>query len=394
MELSAPLAQRHSFILLSKLKYTGVQRAAKSSIATEAIMDNLRSVSFLSPTKDNFSICDSERVESDDSHTLGPYEDTYSWASSATSLLRENVEYRHGRLVGATLSVLVKRMTPVNPPVDPTLSKVFFLTFRHFSTPKDLANALTDRYSLTPPANLSQGDYDYWQREIGIPIRRQVYKVINTWLEVYWLPEVDEPALPILKALLSRRMKRDTSSWSAHMAKNMLHKRTPSDATTIIDPTLSNPGFFINNLLGNERQPIRMSNRLRSRLRKGKFKRISIRDFNALELARQLTILESELFCAVRPEDILRTGADEAPSPKSIQAINQFATILTRWVTTSIITKRYYFAARASMIKFFVQVAYPVYLDTELCDAKQLEYLMLYTGCTGLKSSLQIEMGL
>ncbi|PPQ90174.1 hypothetical protein CVT25_012485 [Psilocybe cyanescens] len=347
-------------LLLRKLVHLLSLDPSKSSVGTQTEAGEMQqrpSASFLSPTTYTFSTSDLGSSQSPVPLLLGPLDDRSPWTPSDHSSLRDNVEYRNGRLVGATLSVLIKRMTPVNPPVDPTFSNVFFLTFRLFSTPKDLADALTDRYGLSPPKNLSQEDFDYWQREIGTPIRRQVFKFINTWLEDYWLPDVDDGALPVLKSLLSRRSPRDLPPWSAHVVQNLLHKRTLSDINTNIDAKNSNLGFFLNRLEA-QRPKVHMSNWLRSSLRKGKFKRISIKAFDTVELARQLTILESELFCAVRLDDILRTGADGLTTPKSIQAIDQFGTIITRWVTESIINKHYRLATRALLVKFFIKVAY------------------------------------
>lgn len=103
-----------------------------------------------------------------------------------------------GQLVGATMQVLVEKMTPHDSIVDPAFSAVFFLSFRLFSSPAELVDTLIERYNLVPPPGLSREDVQLWQQRKGVPVRLRVSNFIKIWVETYWRPVVDDPALPTL----------------------------------------------------------------------------------------------------------------------------------------------------------------------------------------------------
>ncbi|KAG6377072.1 hypothetical protein JVT61DRAFT_1122 [Boletus reticuloceps] len=113
----------------------------------------------------------------------------------------EDVTYNaDGHLVAASLEVLVEKMIPHDSIVDPAFSAVFFLTFRLFSTPMELVQALIHRYNVMPPLDLSEEDMLRWQQCKGIPIRLRVSNFIKSWLEMYWRSGVDDVVLRHLES--------------------------------------------------------------------------------------------------------------------------------------------------------------------------------------------------
>jgi len=99
-----------------------------------------------------------------------------------------------------------------------------------------------------------------------------------------------------------------------------------------------------------------MTKTLLANLRSKSFAAIAITDFDPLELARQLTIMECNLYCAIQPEEVLETGQEGAKPPVHVKAVSSLSTAITGWVAESILnepdTKK-----RTQLIKFFIKVA-------------------------------------
>jgi hypothetical protein len=99
-----------------------------------------------------------------------------------------------------------------------------------------------------------------------------------------------------------------------------------------------------------------MTKALLANLRSRNFAAIAITDFDPLELARQLTVMECNLYCAIQPEEVLETGQEGAKPPTNVKAVSSLSTVITGWVAESILsepdTKK-----RTLLIKFFIKVA-------------------------------------
>ncbi|TEB18406.1 cell division control protein 25 [Coprinellus micaceus] len=242
----------------------------------------------------------------------------------------DDVAYNNeGHLVGATMKALAVKMTPHDSLVDPAFQAVFFLTFRLFSSPADLVDAIIARYNLTPPQGISREDELLWQQQKGIPVRLRVSNFIKTWLDTYWRSGPDDVALPLLTSF-TREV--GILAW------------------------LSNPPSIFSPTSTGEIPRPTMTKTLLSALRKKDFPSISITDFDALELARQLTIMECELYCAIQPNEILESGTEGAAPPVNVRAVSSLSTVITGWVAESILDELD-LKKRTLLVKFFVKLA-------------------------------------
>jgi son of sevenless-like protein len=266
-----------------------------------------------------------------------------------------------GHLVGATMEALVEKMTPHDSIVDPAFSAVFFMTFRLFSTPSDLVDTIISRYNLLPPSNLSNEDLHLWQQRKGIPVRLRVSNFIKMWVEFHWRHGVDDVALSALTTftrdglailfqgpanrildLLSMRKQ------SSDLSISPKADRSRDPGMSINPPTVSSP-------TGEIPRPT-MTKTLLVSLRKKDFMNISVTDFDALELSRQLTIMECNLYCAIQPEEILETGQEGAKCPVNVRAVSSLSTAITGWVAECILSEPD-IKKRTALVKFFVKVA-------------------------------------
>lgn len=274
----------------------------------------------------------------------------------------EDVAYNsEGHLVGATMEALVEKMTPHDSIVDPAFSAVFFLTFRLFSSPSDLLDTIISRYNLLPPPNISNEDLHLWQQRKGIPVRLRVSNFIKMWVELHWRPGVDDVALSALTTF-TRDGLAILFQGPAQRILDLLNMRKQSS-----DPSISlksdrsrDPGMSINPPMsltptGEIPRPT-MTKTLLVSLRKKDFVNISVTDFDALELSRQLTIMECNLYCAIQPEEILETGQEGAKSPVNVRAVSSLSTAITGWVAESILSEPD-IKKRTLLVKFFVKVA-------------------------------------
>lgn len=266
-----------------------------------------------------------------------------------------------GHLVGATLDVLVEKMTPHDSIVDPAFSAVFFLTFRLFSSPVELIDAIIARYNLLPPEGVSFDVLALWQQRKGIPVRLRVSNFIKTWVETYWRPGVDDPALPTLTTF-TREGLAAMFPGPAQRILDLLDMRRQSTDMMISpkgdrtrDPGMSlNPPSAIQS--PSEIPRPSMTKTLLSALRAKNFASISIMDFDALELARQLTIMECNLYCAINPVEVLETGQEGAKPPVNVRAVSTLSTVITGWVAESILSE-HDAKKRTLLVKFFIKVA-------------------------------------
>jgi son of sevenless-like protein len=266
-----------------------------------------------------------------------------------------------GHLVGATVEVLVAKMTPHDSIVDAAFSAIFFLTFRLFSSPQELVRALVSRYNLLPPPNLYPEELQIWQQRKGIPVRLRVSNFIKLWLEMYWRPSVDDVVLPSLKTFTQEALAVMFPGPSQRIL-DLINLRENTSSNVAVSPKgdrIRDPGMSINPpvLVHNSEIPRpTMTKTLLAALRNNNFTLISITDFDSLELARQLTVMECNLYCAIQPEEILETGQEGIKPPVNVRAMSTLSTMITGWVAESILnehdTKK-----RTLLVKFFIKVA-------------------------------------
>ena len=281
----------------------------------------------------------------------------------------EDVIYNaDGHLVAASLEVLVEKMIPHDSIVDPAFSAVFFLTFRLFSTPTELVQALIHRYNVMPPPDLTEEDILRWQQYKGIPIRLRVSNFVKSWLEMYWRPGVDDVVLRHLESFTREALQQYFPGPSQRIL-DLIAMRQDAN-TNLISPKserVRDPGMSINppTFSPSEIPRPMMTKALLSNLRNKNFDTVTVTEFDALELARQLTIMECNLYCAIQPEEVLETGQEGSKPPVNVRAVSSLSTVITGWVAESILNE-HDIKKRTLLVKFFIKVA-DVSVLVEIC---------------------------
>lgn len=267
-----------------------------------------------------------------------------------------------GHLTGATLDVLVEMLTQHNSTPDPSFSVAFYLTFHQFTTSSKLLDALVARFDIQPPEEVvTSEDFQLWQQYKAFPIRLRVSNFIKTWLEAYWQPDADHGVLDGLQTFV--REKISTMSMLAGQSKRLLgliRKRASSERP--MTPRSLNRMKSADRLRDGSPMPPAatgvpptpvMNKTLFAGLRNMAFTSVSITDFDVLELARQITIMESRLYCAIPAREVLEAGVRRGAH---VMAMSTLSTAITGWVTESILnepdTRK-----RTVLVKYFIKLA-------------------------------------
>ncbi|KAF7975013.1 hypothetical protein HWV62_10631 [Athelia sp. TMB] len=291
----------------------------------------------------------------------------------------EDVAYNsEGHLVGGTLDALVTRLTPHDSIVNAAFSAVFFLTFRLFASPSDFVDALVARYHTVPPLDALEHEQREWQRRKGIPIRMRVTNVIKQWVEIYWRPSVDDDVIPFLTSFVG-----DTLTPQAiyprlctKILEGLAARESGEDIVNLKGHRVRDPGMSINPpspaLVFDSPRPV-VTKTLLVALRSKTFGSIHVTDFDPLELARQLTIMENQLYMAITPQELLETGPEGATSPPIIQNIFSLNQSIACWVAESILNEPD-MKKRTAVVKFFIKVAdgLPRKNHTELDELRRI----------------------
>ncbi|KAF1940817.1 ras guanine-nucleotide exchange protein Cdc25p [Clathrospora elynae] len=270
-----------------------------------------------------------------------------------TTYVHELIYNREGQISGGSLPALVEQLTTYESTPDVVFVTAFYLTFRLFTTPVELAQCLIDRF-----------DYIGNSQSVGVPVRLRVYNVFKGWLESHWSGESDSVALGVILAFATGKLRAAMPAAGKRLAE-LTSKVTEVRAGALVPRLVSSFGKMgVSNTNftpadGNVPSSIVTKSQLNTlRASKEGKTQCSILDFDPLELARQFTIIESRLFCAIQPEELLALEWTKKCDSKAhnVKAMSTLSTDLANLVADTILhledAKK-----RAVMIKQWVKIA-------------------------------------
>lgn len=248
-----------------------------------------------------------------------------------------------GHVKGGTLPALVERLT-LHDGLDSNFVATFLLTYRSFGTTEEFFTLLFRRFSVMAPIGLDDYEMEEWTQRKLTPIRLRVMNIIKSWLEAYYLEdeEEDRQILPRIKEFCEANLMHETISFTAVQLMKLVEKRETSDGSF---------RRMVLNLSTQAPQPITPRN----------LKRIRFMDLDPLELARQLTILETNIYNRVRPVECLGkawTSSDPAVAAKSvnIKKIIETSNSYANWINEIVLSEPE-IKKRAAILKHLVSVA-------------------------------------
>ncbi|KAI7852829.1 ras guanine nucleotide exchange factor domain-containing protein [Circinella umbellata] len=244
-----------------------------------------------------------------------------------------------GNVKGGTLRALVERLT-LHDTLDTSFIATFLLTYRSFCTTEEFLTLLEQRYNLRPSEGLTPCELETWTDQKQKLVRLRVFNVMKSWLENYYNDE-DEHILGRLE-FFTNTVIRDASSFSADQLNRLIRKRKELDANgglkKLVPNTMAAP------------MPIKPKD----------ITRITLLDIDAMELSRQLTLMDFKLYSSIRPIECLNKAWSredtEGTVAMNVKQSIDYCNRLTCWVTDSILANEEA-KKRVVVIKYWAQVA-------------------------------------
>ncbi|GAA5911589.1 hypothetical protein JCM6882_008046 [Rhodosporidiobolus microsporus] len=252
------------------------------------------------------------------------------WDDEDLSFTMENT------VKGGTLRGLVIAATSHEGRVDSSYLSAFLMTYRTFCTSAQLLDQLIERYLVIEPEGLSGEEFKEWEAKKLRPIKARVTNLLKAWVREYMDHEDLDPVL--LQRIREFALNTMTEKGQSLQICKSVDERLQGAAPRTIGNLA--PGALP--------QPIVPRN----------LKKFKLTDLEPLELARQLTIMDSRLFQRITPQECLSKAwpkefGNEAPN---ISAMIDMSNAVTRWVTETILAQED-LKKRANIVKHFIAVA-------------------------------------
>ncbi|KAF5345546.1 hypothetical protein D9758_012020 [Tetrapyrgos nigripes] len=236
---------------------------------------------------------------------------------------------------GGTVAALVERLT-AHDITDPNFSKSFLMTFKSFTTLDELFDLLVTRFRIQPPSKLTAEELEEWMKKKKYIVQ---FRVINTLKSMI----TDDDVLEKEDLHILSRMKEFVQSEDAQQvgaSKSLL---------VLIERALQSgePKKLI--IVNTAQVPAPIVPRTN--------KKLKLLDIEPLELARQLTLIESALYQKIRPMECLqRVREQRSDNIDNIALVIQTSNRIADWVAESILSKEDS-RRRAASVKHLIQVA-------------------------------------
>ncbi|CAH1766356.1 10207_t:CDS:2, partial [Entrophospora sp. SA101] len=229
---------------------------------------------------------------------------------------------------GGTLKALIERLTS-HDQLDSNFIATFLLTYRSFCTTDEFFRHLVDRFVIQPPERLSSEELKIWQEKKQKPVRLRVYNIMKTWLETYYIDGDDSHCLEDMREFTNTIVKEHMSFATNNLIKAINRRQQQPKQAKFRDLVLT------------------MSTQPPPPIVPRNFKKVKFLDLEPLEIARQLTIIESKLYNKIRPVECL----NKAWSKEEASTI-----AITGWVAESILNISE-LRGRCALIKHFILIA-------------------------------------
>ena len=242
-----------------------------------------------------------------------------------------------GTVKGGTLEALVIQLTR-HDAFDTKYTSTFMITYRSFTTSSRLMELLIDRFHLEIPSDLEESKFQQWEELKRTPVQLRAVNVMRLWLE-YFCDTDDEKALDLVEAFANNaliyrhvsgmrgmlmRLIRRCRQGSGNLNRKMMQPKM--QPKPLLPPSLSQLCFL---------------------------------NISPIELARQLTLMESETFLRIYvPECVNKAWASSDARHRASGVVNVISlhNHITGWVIETILNEENV-TQRAAITSHFIAIA-------------------------------------
>ncbi|KAJ2809058.1 hypothetical protein H4R20_000422 [Coemansia guatemalensis] len=153
----------------------------------------------------------------------GRWQNLQASLSDPLTSTKEVLLNSEGRVSYGTWHGIISYLTQV-PRAPDQCSRVFFMAFRSFATPIDLADALIERARELPRPKTFAPEAQPWYERVHATILHNVFLAIKNWYEGYWFATEDDIALNTLCSFLATEYLPKCQGFMAKECQKLLRK--------------------------------------------------------------------------------------------------------------------------------------------------------------------------
>ncbi|RDH19580.1 ras GEF [Aspergillus niger ATCC 13496] len=209
-----------------------------------------------------------------------------------------------------TICGLVEQLTR-HDRLDVSFNETFLMTYPTFVCGRELFEILLQRLNMPPPPGLTDSDLSRWTEQKQKTVRFRVINILKTWLERYWMEPPTESTMDFLRHIHAQ-------------IQPLTNVPTCSQLLTIIEHRLKGQDIL-------KRYMTPPNSTVPKPLTPRNMKKLKFLDLDPMELARQLTIIESRLFARIKPTECLNKSwqKKDTDRPPSVPASRRTSTSTT-----------------------------------------------------------------
>ncbi|XP_030627632.1 son of sevenless homolog 2 isoform X2 [Chanos chanos] len=261
--------------------------------------------------------------------------------SEENIVFEERVQSKTGIPIikAGTVVKLIERLT-YHMYADPNFVRTFLTTYRSFCKPQELLTLLIERIDIPEPESTEADSQALWngdqpmaelqrfRREYVQPVQLRVLNVFRQWVEHHFYDFENDPELRC-------RLEEYITSIIQFRGKSM--RKWVESIHKIIKRKMQTQSNGISHNITFESPPPPIEWHIS---RVGQVETFDLMTLHPIEIARQLTLLESELYRAVRPSELVGsvwTKEDKEKNSPNLLRMIRHTTNLTLWFEKCIV---------------------------------------------------------